>query len=115
MSSSCKSQHSEHELLVSAMATLKSLLDSSALDLTCEANDCLEVFQDYVWEMVSGGDQQRFDYLKDRGNAGTMTSAELNEFMGLVSDHGQTHLYFHLVQGHRLLRLLRSLHNSSNG
>lgn len=76
------------------------LLNSAALDMSTEAKDCLEVFDQYDWLMAEGCDATRFLALKDKGNAGTMVKEELDEFIGMVSDDGEVHLYFFIARGH---------------
>lgn len=82
---------------------LSDLLASEALDLASEARDCLENFEDYEWQMIPGKDSDRFETLRDKGNEGIMTLQELNEFMGIVSQDGQFHLYYSLWIGHQIV------------
>ena len=82
---------------------LSDLLASAALDPLSEGRDCLEHFNEYEWQMISGKDTDRFQLLLAKGNEGTMTSSELNEFMAMVSQEGQLHLYYTLWIGHQIV------------
>lgn len=93
-----------HQAYQESYTILRELLDSAALDLSTEASDCLEVFNQYDWEMQPGCDEFEFQCLRDKGNSGSMTEDELDEFMEMVSRDGQTHIYFSIYQGHRAIK-----------
>lgn len=84
---------------VSVYSLLSKLLDSAALDLDSEAKDCLVVFDQYDWKMIDGKDAARFNQLKAMGDEGEMSLSELREFMSMVSEHGETHIYHTITQG----------------
>lgn len=88
---------------------LEKLLDSSLLDLSTEAKDCLEVFDQYEWVMIPGCDAAVFQQLKDKGDAGTMSSKELNQFMEMVSRDGEHHLYLTIFEGRMAIEKYREL------
>lgn len=78
---------------------LGELLNSAALDRDTEAKDCVDVFGEYEWAMTPGCDEALFQKLLKRGNNGTITTDELDDFMDMVSREGQTHVYFSIHQG----------------
>jgi hypothetical protein len=94
-------------------ALLGNLLDSAVLDLGTEAKDCLEVFDQYDWEMADGQDAARFNQLKAMGDEGKMSLAELDEFMGMVAEHGQTHIYHTIVQGKKAIANLHGMNQAT--
>lgn len=93
----------------SVYGLLGKLLDSAALDSDSEAKDCLEVFDQYNWLMAVGNDAARFAELKALGNAGEMALAELNEFMGMVSERGETHIYHAVYKGQNAIADLQAM------
>lgn len=90
---------------------LSKLLDSASLD--SEAKDCLAVFDDYQWIMKPGCAQDRFDLLVERGDYGTLSSEELDEFMSMVSDAGDLHLYYFIFHGKHAIYDYRDLFKPS--
>lgn len=78
---------------------LSTLLSSAALDPSTEARDCLEVFDQYEWAMKPGCDETRYQALLEKGNSGTMTEDELDEFMEMVSWEGEVHAYYAIRLG----------------
>ncbi len=68
------------------------LLDSAAL--ASEYKDCLSEFSNYNWVCRVGADTNRFSQLKQLGNNHDLDNEGLDEFMDLVSDKGEYHLYF---------------------
>lgn len=78
---------------------LGELLNSAALDRDTEAKDCMEVFVEYEWAMTPSCDEALFQELLEKGNNGTITIDELDDFMDMVSREGQTHVYFSIHQG----------------
>lgn len=82
---------------------LSELLDSALLDLSTEAKDCLEVFDQYEWEMKPECDEHAFLALQEKGISGVMTFDELNEFMNMVSRVGQYHLYLTIYEGRKAI------------
>lgn len=88
---------------------LEELLNSAALSLSSEARDCLEVFDQYDWVMIEGCDPARFKVLRDKGDVGAMTEKELDEFIDMISDSGQTHVYFTIIRGYKALAEYRKL------
>lgn len=82
-------------LKIDYLATIiKAMIDSANLDESSEARDCLDVFDNYEWKAKEGCDLERFNSLLRKGNDGELSKDELDDFMGLVSDDGETHLYY---------------------
>lgn len=79
------------------------LLNSASLDEDVEANDCLDVFDQYDWIMKPGSNEGKFKRLLEKGKAGNMAKAELDEFITMVSGEGEFHLYFTIYQGQQAL------------
>ena len=76
---------------------LERLLDSSALSE--EKRDCLDQFAFYDWQPLPGCDKARFNELLEKGKdefGDGLSVCELNEFIEMVSDEGDTHIYFEL-------------------
>ncbi|MDH5327629.1 MAG: hypothetical protein OEY58_19420 [Gammaproteobacteria bacterium] len=80
---------------------LEELVHSAALD--DQANDVLEVFDDYDWRCRDDADQAAFQCLREKGNDGTMSYAELDQFLDLVSASGPVHLYFWIRKARHVL------------
>lgn len=97
----------------SVYGLLGKLLGSAALDLGAEAKDCLEVFDQYNWLMADGQDAARFNQLKAMGDAGEMSLAELDEFMGMVSGLGETHIYHTIVQSEKAIANLHGMNQKA--
>lgn len=72
---------------------LDKLTNSVALDKREEYLDCLTVFTDNDWKMKAGANAERFQQLLDKGNEDEMSQDEMDEFMDMVSEDGQTHVY----------------------
>lgn len=88
---------------------LHELLDSSLLDLETESKDCLEVFDQYEWVKKPEYDEDVFQQLKEKGDAGRMSSEELNEFMDMVSRDGEYHVYLTIREGCKAIIKYREL------
>lgn len=92
-----------HNELLSALKEthliLSTLLGSAALDPSTEARDCLDVFHEYEWVRKPDCNEVRFQALVEKGNNGTMTEDELDEFMDMVSWESEPHAYFAICQG----------------
>lgn len=76
---------------------LERILDSSAL--TGEKRDCLDQFAWYGWQPLPECDKTRFNELLAKGKdefGDGLSDAELNEFIEMVSDEGDTHIYYEL-------------------
>ena len=97
----------ERKALENMSVILGELLDSAPLDNSSEAKDCLEVFDQHEWEMKPGGDTKRFQQLKVKGVSNTMTLNELDEFIGMVTRDGQTHVYFSIMEAKKALEEYR--------
>lgn len=99
MSELKKSESDYRKAFKTIYSMLVSLINSSQLDVSTEARDCLTVFDEYKWEMKPGCDTWRFDQLIAKGNAGTMSFDELEELMDLVSDSGELHIFYFICKG----------------
>lgn len=77
---------------------LQRLVDSSAVAEECR--DCLEQFDFFDWQMRPDADPERFQQLLDMGtnDPDNFDEVQLNEFLSLASDEGDTHLYFELYR-----------------
>lgn len=96
-------QHTNNEIVRVAVTLLQKLLESSQLDLETEANDCLQVFNDYDWKRNHNSDEAAFNTLLDAGRENRLSITELNEFMDLVSTEGEHHLYKIIRDGWNLI------------
>jgi hypothetical protein len=102
----------EKSLLAQACSCLDALIDSSYLDATAMAIDCLTYFNDYEWQPAASLDDtqlQRWNELLQRGSDEDMSSSDLSEFLSLTSQDGQVHDYFHRVQARKLVDAIRSI------
>lgn len=89
--------------LKNSTSLLEKLLGSIALNKDSEAKDCLEVFDQYNWQMTDGENQVEFDRLKQLGNLGEMSVVELNAFMEMTSDEGEHHNYLTIINAEKLV------------
>jgi hypothetical protein len=71
---------------------LSGLVGCSALE--DEANDAREVFEEYDWVAKSGADEELFNNLLTIGKSHDMSVCDIDDFMELVSESGQYHLYY---------------------
>lgn len=72
---------------------LDKLTNSVALDKGEEYLDCLTVFSTTEWQMKAGANEERYQQLLNKGNEDEMSMEEMDEFMDMVSEDGQTHVY----------------------
>ena len=87
---------------------LSELLDSSQLDKASEAQDCLDVFEDYEWIMKPGSNEDRFGTLYDKGISGSLSVEELDEFCDMASLDGEHHLYLTIREACKAVELLKA-------
>ena len=96
---------------------LDELIDSPLLNFSTESKDCLDVFDQYEWVKKPECDEDLFQQLKEKGDAGTMSGKELNDFLDMVSRDGQYHVYLAIREGCKATRKYRDLcitdHDSS--
>lgn len=97
----------------SIYSILSNLLVSASLDPSTEAKDCLAVFDEYEWIMKPSCERVRFELLVERGNSGTLSLDELDEFMNLVSDEGDLHHYYFIFHGKHAIYDYRELFKMS--
>lgn len=97
----------------SIYSILSNLLVSASLDPSTEAKDCLAVFDEYEWIMKPRCERSRFEFLVERGNSGTLSLDELDEFMKLVSDEGDLHHYYFIFHGKHAIYDYRELFKMS--
>ena len=79
-------------------SVLQRLVDSSAVAEECR--DCLEQFDFFDWTMRPDADPERYQQLLNMGknDPDNFDEEQLNEFLLLASDEGDTHLYFELYR-----------------
>ena len=94
---------SVHDHALPLYVNLMKLVDSGNIQGQCGADDCLEAFDAYEWEMKAGANKARFDELLAAGNEGDMTTEELHEFLDLVTPHGDCHIYHTLRDSQRAI------------
>ena len=70
---------------------LKEMVHSAVLD--GQAEDALDVFDEYPWICRDDADPVEFQRLRQKGLEGSMSLPELDQFSNLVSVSGEVHLY----------------------
>ncbi len=102
------------QLLEAARSALSQLVDSSYLDASVLANDCLEDFDNFDWEPLSNINDEklaRWNKLKEKGYDGEMTHTELSEFVDLTDPSGQCHAYFDRIQARKAIDAIALYHS----
>ncbi|ELO1828338.1 hypothetical protein QXB71_003594 [Vibrio cholerae] len=93
-------------LLQEARSILSELIESSFLDSSLLASDCLEVFDTYDWEpneSLSQEELARWQELLQKGCDSELDYSNLTEFLNLSSPYGQNHIYFYRIQARKLI------------
>ena len=93
----------EQKMLEVTRIVLSGLLESAALDSRLEARDALDVFEQYEWTPKTDVDVNKYNELMTKGSNGDLSITELDEFMGLVSEDGQYHLYYLIIKAKEIL------------
>lgn len=100
----CNGNKAEVKPVRELCSIISGLLDNAALDEDEQAQDCLEVFDEYDWQPAAGIDQTRFDELVSLGLSGDTTPEELKGFVELVSPESEKHLFCHIRAGKSALK-----------
>ncbi|MDQ2077440.1 hypothetical protein [Marinimicrobium sp. ABcell2] len=106
------------ETLNNICDSLGQIVSSPLASTEDEAKDCLDFFNNYNWVKKPNADEKQFQSLLEKGNAGEMSEEELDDFMEMVSDDGDWHVYYALFNGQKALAELATLmqtHGVSEG
>ena len=94
---------------------LSLLIESSFLDATLLANDCIDNFYNYEWEQSEDLDDEqseRWELLHEKGCVGEITNEELTEFIMKTKPSAGNHTYYHRIQSRLILDLVRDQENT---
>lgn len=76
---------------------LSGILDSE--EFNDQSGIARESFSDYEWEAKTDIDADDFNRLLKAGQNNEMSECDLDDFMELVSDSGQSHMYYLIRKG----------------